>query len=87
MKLKQDFVLRKMPGMNLVIPAGDNIRTFKNALVLNDTAAFIYERLQQGLGADEIAEQMTQKYDVTKEKAVEDIARTEDLLAEGGLAE
>ncbi|MDO5434820.1 MAG: PqqD family protein [Clostridia bacterium] len=87
MKLKNDFILRKIPGMNLVIPAGENIRSYKGALVLNDTAAFIYERLQQGLREDEIAERMTEKYDVTKAKAMEDIARTEALLTEAGLAE
>ena len=87
MKLKDGFILRKIPGMNLIIPAGENIKTFKGARMLNDTAAFVYERLQAGAKKEEIAEQMTQEYDVTLKKAQEGIEKAFALLAEGGVAE
>ena len=48
MKIKKGFILRRIPGMNIVMPTGENIRHFRNAVTLNDTAALIYERLQQG---------------------------------------
>ena len=41
MKIKEGFVLRKMPGMNLVMPVGENIKTYKGSVMLNDTGAFI----------------------------------------------
>lgn len=87
MKIKNDFVLRRLPDLNLVMPAGENINTYKGALLLNDTAALIYECLAEGLDKQAIAERMTQEYDVTPEKALEDIDMTFALLAEGGVAE
>ena len=87
MKLKDGFILRKIPGMNLIIPAGENIKTFKGALMLNDTAAFVYERLQSGVSREEIAEQMTQEYDVTLEKAQEGVEKAILQLVEGGVAQ
>lgn len=87
MKLKDGFILRKIPGMNLIIPAGENIKTFKGALMLNDTAAFVYERLQAGAKKEEIAGQMTHEYDVTLEKAQAGIEKTFALLIDGGVAE
>ena len=79
--------MRKIPGMNLIIPAGENIKTFKGALMLNDTAAFVYERLQTGAKKEEIAEQMTQEYDVTLEKAQAGVENAVLQLIEGGVAE
>ena len=39
--IKSGFVLRKMPGMNLVMPTGDNVKRFNGALMLNDTGAIV----------------------------------------------
>ncbi len=87
MKLKDGFVLRKIPGMNVLMPAGNNATAGKRALVLNDTAAFIYELLQQGLSRQQIIERMTGEYDVTPEKAASGFDKTAVLLIEGGAAE
>lgn len=87
MKIKDGFVLRRIPEMNLVMPTGENINTYKGALLLNDTAALIYEGLAEGLDKQSIAERMTREYNVTAEKALEDIDMTFALLAEGGVAE
>lgn len=48
MKIKDGFILRKVPGMNLVMPTGKNVKTFNGSLMLNDTGAFVFEHLQKG---------------------------------------
>ena len=45
-QLNKDFVLRKVCGLNVVLPTGANVKDFGGALNLNDTAALIYEQLQ-----------------------------------------
>ena len=40
MKIKNGFILRKVPGMNLVMPTGKNVKTFNGSLMLNDTGSF-----------------------------------------------
>ena len=87
MKIKNDFTLRTMSDLNLVMPAGENINTYKGALLLNDTAALIYECLAEGLDKQAILNRMTDEYNVTAEKALEDIEKTFALLVEGGVAE
>lgn len=87
MKIKEHFVLRRLPEMNLVMPAGDNINTYKGALILNDTAALIYECLAEGLDKEAILDRMMQEYNVTAAEAMGDIDETFALLVEGGVAE
>lgn len=85
--IKEGFVLRKMPGMNLVMPAGSNVKTFKGALMLNDTGVVVYEGLKDGKTEAEIAEQLTKEYDVQLEQALADVKKIVENLIEAGIAE
>ena len=87
MKIKDGFVLRKVPGMNLVMPTGKNVKTFNGSLVLNDTGAFIFEKLQKGATLEETAEALTQEYDVPLDTAGADVKNTVASLIESGVAE
>ena len=84
-QLKNDFVLRKVCGINVVMPAGLKVRDFGGALVLNDTGALIYEQLQAGKTAEEAAAALVAEYDVTPEKALADVQKTIDSLREAGV--
>lgn len=87
MKIKDGLILRKLPGMNLVIPTGKNVKELNGSLILNDTGAFIFERLQKGSTIEEIAEALTQEYDVSLDTAGTDVQNTIDSLIEAGAAE
>ena len=83
--LNKDFVLRKMCGMNVVLPTGANVKDFGGALNLNDSAALIFEQLQAGKSADEAAAALVAAYDVTPEAALADVQDTIELLREAGV--
>ncbi len=87
MKIKDGFVLRRVPGMNLVMPTGKNVKTFNGSLVLNDTGAFIFEKLQKGATPEETAGALTQEYDVPLDTAADDVKNTVASLIEAGVAE
>lgn len=87
MKIKDGFILRKLPGMNLVMPTGKNVKTFNGSLMLNDTGAFIFERLQKGSTPEEIAQALTREYDVALDTASADVQNTVASLIEAGVAE
>ena len=87
MKIKNGFILRKVPGMNLVMPTGKNVKEFNGSLMLNDTGAFIFERLQKGSTQEEIADALTQEYDVALDTVSADVQKTIDSLIEAGVAE
>jgi hypothetical protein len=85
LQLSKDFVLRKVCGLNVVLPAGANVKYFGGALNLNDSAALIYEQLQAGKTVEETAAAIAAAYDVTPEKALDDVQKTIDLLREAGV--
>ena len=87
MKIKEGFVLRKMPGVNLVMPIGENAKTYTQSIMLNDTGAFIFEKLSKGDSMDEIAKALTEKYDVDDDKVIESVDRICTNLAKIGVAE
>lgn len=85
LQLNKDFVLRKVCGLNVVLPTGTNVKDFGGALNLNDTAALIFEQLQDGKSAEETAAVLTAEYDVTLETALADVQETIDSLREAGV--
>lgn len=78
--IKEGFVLRKMPGMNLVMPAGEKVKEFKGALMLNDTGALIFEGLKNGKEIEDIAKQLVDEYDVSLEVVMSDVKKTVESL-------
>lgn len=84
MKLKEGFVLRKMPDMNIVVPSGENIRTYRNAIILNDTAAFIYEAIGNG---NDVTESLMKEYGIDEARAASAAERTIADFREAGLIE
>lgn len=85
LRFNKDFVLRKVCGLNVVLPTGANVKDFGGALNLNDTAALIYEQLQAGKSAEEAAAALVAAYDVTPETALADVQETIGLLREAGV--
>ena len=83
--VKEGFILRKMPGMNLVMPTGAKVKEFRGALMLNDTGALIFSELKDGKTVDETAEVLCREYDVTSDKAKADIEKTIASLKEAGV--
>ena len=87
LQLKEDFVLRKVCGVNVVLPSGLKVKDFGGALNLNDTAALIFEQLQAGKTIEEAAAALVAAYDVTPEKALDDVQKTIDSLREAGVVD
>ena len=83
--MNKDFVLRKVCGVNVVMPAGLKVKDFGGALVLNGTGALIFEQLQAGKTAEETATALVAKYDVSPEKALADVQKTINSLREAGV--
>ena len=85
LQLNKDFVLRKVCGLNVVLPTGANVKDFGGALNLNDTAALIFEQLQAGKTIEEMAAAVVAAYDVTTEMVLADVQETIELLREAGV--
>lgn len=87
MKIKENFILRKISDSFVVVPVGDAVVDFSGLINLNETGAFLFERLQKGAEKTELVADLLSEYDVTKECAENDVKNFVDKLKEAGILE
>ena len=73
MKIKKDFILRKVADSYVVVPVGKLTLDFNGIINLNETGAFLFGLLQEGAEKEDLLRKMLEEYDVTSEKAAADI--------------
>lgn len=74
MKLKDGFVLRQVAGEYVAITSGDEVDLNK-MITLNETGAFLWERLAEETTQEALAEALLAEYEVDRDtacKCVED---------------
>jgi len=72
MQIKQGFVLREVAGQTMVIATGEASKDFYGMIKLNSTGKEIWLGMQKGLSEEQIAEHLTEVFEVEKERAVQD---------------
>ena len=73
MKIKEGFILRNVAGNNVVVPIGQATLDFNGMMSLNDTGAFLFERLIEGTSKENLIEDLVAEYDIDRELAVKDV--------------
>lgn len=73
MKIKSGYVLREIAGEYVVMPTGDNIATFNGTIVLNALAAFVWQKLENGMSRDELLVQILSEYEIDQQTAQKDL--------------
>ncbi len=87
MKIKDDFILRKVADSYVVVPVGNMTLNFNGIINLNETGAFLFDVLQRGAKEQELLEKMLDEYDVPVEKAKSDIDDFISKLKEADILE
>ena len=85
MKLKDGFVLRQVGGHWIVVPIGAKVIDFNCMITLNDTGAFLWQRMQDECTADELTEALLEEYDVSPATAAADVAKFIEKLQQAAL--
>lgn len=73
MKIKEDFILRKVADSYVVVPVNKMTLDFNGIINLNETGAFLFGILQNGATKEELISKLLHEYEVTEEKAEKDI--------------
>lgn len=73
MKIKDGFILRNVAGNNMVVPIGQATLDFNGMMSLNDTGAFLFERLNEGTTREKLIEALVNEYEIDKETAEKDV--------------
>lgn len=86
MKIKDDFILRKVADSYVVVPVNSMTIDFNGIINLNETGAFLFEILQKGAEKQTLLKKLMSEYEVSADKAESDIdkfiqkLKDEDIL-------
>ena len=79
-KVSPNYVHRTIAGQHVLVSIGEGLADFRGYIQLNDTAAFLWEQLQEGRTKDELLRAMVGHYDVDEETAIRDLDSCLELL-------
>lgn len=87
MKIKEGFVLRTIAGSNIVIPIGAICVDFNGMITMNDSATFLWKKLEQGADHEDLVAALLDEYEVDKETADQCVKEYIAKLEEAGCIE
>lgn len=70
MKIKEGFLLRQVAGQTVVLPTGGDL-DLNMMITLNDTGAFLWEKLQSDCDEASLVASLLAAYDVDEQTAGE----------------
>lgn len=73
MKTNSDFILRNVAGDKILVPSGAASQKYNGLITLNDTAAFIWENLDQVTEVSELIQKVVEEFEVDEETATVDV--------------
>lgn len=73
MKIKEGFLLRNVAGNNVVVPVGQATLDFNGMMSLNDTGAFIFGKMIDGISREELIQAVMDEYDIDEQLATTDV--------------
>ena len=87
MKRKESFLLQEVGGEHLLVPLGAQVMDLNGLIILNDTAACVWELLAQERSLDELSAGVAERFDVAADIARADVETFVDEVVHLGLLE
>ncbi len=87
MKIKNNFVLKKIAGSYVVVPVRTRAVDFSGIIKLTESGAFLWRILENGADREELIAKMLEEYAVDEATAAADIDRFVAKLREADLIE
>ncbi len=87
MKVRPDFILRKISDSYVVVPVGDAVVDFSGLVNLNESGAMLFELLQKGAEESDLTDALLKEYDVSREIAEADVRKFVAKVKDAGILE
>ena len=87
MKIKKDFIARKVAGEYIVVAVGKTSVSFHSMIRLNETSYLLWQKLEQGADVAALVTALTDKYEVDEATAAADVKAFVEQLREFGCME
>ncbi|MDO4397012.1 MAG: PqqD family protein [Oscillospiraceae bacterium] len=62
MKLNENYILKTVAGSPVVVPVGDAVNDIRGMIKLNDSAEFIWRKIENGAGYEEVLSALCDEY-------------------------
>lgn len=89
MKAKKGFNLRDVCGEKIIVAEGKENIDFSNIISMNESSAYLWQKAQQmdSFTADDLANLLTEQYEVEYEQAFEDSTTLMQQWLQAGITE
>lgn len=73
MKIKKEFVMRRIDDECLLVPVGETASSFNGIITLNEVGAFVWEQLSECEDEAELLHRILAEYEVDEATAAQDL--------------
>lgn len=87
MKIKQGYILREVAGSHVVLPVGEATIDFNGMASLNETGAFLFEKMQEDITENSLVEALLEAYEIDEATAKKDVEIFVSKIREAGIIE
>lgn len=87
MKIKEGYILRKVGIQFVVAATGKASEHFNGMMRLNESGAFAFRLMQQGITEEELIIRLMEEYEVSEQTARKDVAAFTAALREADALE
>lgn len=87
-RAKEGFIRRNIANCEVIIPIGSNVADFNGFIELNSTAAFIWDKLSDGISKEKLLDEILTSFEeISKDEAETDINEFFAVLIENKMIE
>ena len=80
MKIAKEYILREIAGDYIIVPVRAAALEFNGMITVNETGAFLWEKLREGTTREELLHAMLEEYEVSEKEAEADIQEFLQML-------
>lgn len=86
-KIRNGFIIRKIGGQIMAVPTGKMTSEIHGMIVLTESGELLWNALANGTEIENLADILTENYDVDRETALTDAEKFLNTLKEQGALE
>ncbi|MBO4125953.1 PqqD family protein [Streptococcus suis] len=85
MKIKSGYMLNKLGNQFVVVAIGDRSKEFQGMIKLNESASFLWKRLEEEMKQDQLVAALQAEYELSEEVARRDVEAFLAILSQQGI--
>lgn len=85
MKKEKGYILKRIADEYNIFPCGEKAEETQEVLTLSESAAWIYEYVEEADSVKVLAELLSEEYGIRAEEVLQDVQEVIDFLQEKGI--